>query len=55
MENGTWRGGISLEDRPLMDNMGQHLVVLGDFSVTLRSRASMKLWRLTTDVRWEVA
>lgn len=56
MENcRAWRGGISSEDSPLMDNMGQHLVALGDLSVTLRSKASVKLWRVNTDVRWEVA
>lgn len=56
MENyRAWRGGISSEDRPLMGNVGQHLVALGDLPVTLRSRASIKLWRLNTDDRWEVA
>lgn len=56
MENcRVWRGGISSEDSPLMGIVEQHLVAFGDLSVTLRSRVSIHLWRLNTDVRWEVA
>lgn len=51
---GAWRGGISSEDSPLM-GLVEHLVASGDLSVTLRSRVSIKSWRLNTDVRWEVA
>lgn len=47
MENyRAWRGGISSVDGPLMGNVEQHLVAFGDLSVTLRSRVSVKLWKL---------